>query len=105
MAPPKLAGDAPVAQVFNPVEVGLFPVRGNQLYPFFSDSRDELIFEMAHFDEPLLGKIRLDHGFRAIRDAHSELMGLFFHDETLQDPLRLRPAPPPSFGPRKAPSR
>ena len=77
MAPPELTADAPVADVFHPVEVG--PLEA---------LRDDLDFAVAHgfdgrlgqrlgLDPPLLAEQRLDHGVAAL--AVADLVGAILH--------------------------
>ncbi len=46
---------------------------------------DHAMFHIAHAHKPLLGQVRLNHGFRAIRVAHFDVASLF----ALQQPLRF----------------
>ena len=47
MAPPKLAADAPVAQIIDPMEVGVFPVFRNEFDAFLL-RRLRAIFWQSH---------------------------------------------------------
>ena len=76
MAPPELAGDAPVADVVHPLVIGLGPVRRNEANFAALDDGDGLFGERLGLDEPLRGDERLDGGLAAIALAEAELVVL-----------------------------
>ncbi len=74
VAPPELAGDAPVVDVLHPVEVGLLVLLGGELNGLFAirvrlDGGDGFLGERLDLDEPLRGEARLDDGFAAVAVA------------------------------------
>ena len=71
MAPPELAGDAPVVDVLHPVEVGLLVLSGVNWMCCRSslDGGDGFVGQGLNFDEPLRGEARLDHGLAAVAVA------------------------------------
>ena len=69
MSPPELTADAPVADVFHPVEVDALVAVGNEadfalLHHIYGG-----LGERLHVHEPLFGEKRLDHLFGAFRDG------------------------------------
>ena len=81
VAPPELARDAPVAQVVDPMEIGVFPVLRDQANFFLLDGRAKLFFKAGHLDKPLLGEIGLDDGFGAVGDADAVAVRLDFFEQ------------------------
>ncbi len=77
VAPPKLARNAPVAQVVDPVEIGVFPVGGDEAHFLILYCLAEHVFKAGHAHEPLFREIRFDHSFRAVRNANAIFMRLF----------------------------
>ena len=79
MAPPKLARDAPVANIFEPLQQnGALVVRNN-----FDQAVDDNLCgglgERLHFHEPLRGNARFDDGFAAVTGADGmSVLGNFF---------------------------
>ena len=81
MAPPELAADAPVVDVFHPVEIGFLVLLGGEVNGLFAvgaglDGGDGLVGEGLDFDEPLGGEARLDDGFAAV--AVADVVGMVF---------------------------
>src|SRR5690348_1261769 len=72
VAPPELAGDAPVADVREPIEEDFFLIFRNDRNDAFADDLDSLLGERLHFAEPLNGEARLDDGLAAVADGSGE---------------------------------
>ena len=70
MAPPKLAGDAPVVHVFHPVEIGLRETIRHELDPPVLHDLDRLLGKRLHFNEPLRARQRFDDRAAAIAAAN-----------------------------------
>ena len=66
VAPPDLAGDAPVADIFHPVVVGVFPLFGENagLAAFYGVQCP--LGERRYFHIPLQRKVRFDDGLAAV---------------------------------------
>ena len=77
MAPPELAGDAPVVDVTHPLVVGLAVLVGRELDVALVDGFDGLVGEWLDLDEPLLREARLDDDAGALREANG--VGVFFY--------------------------
>ena len=76
MAPPELTGDAPVVDVFHPVEVGLREALGDELDRAVLDDADGFLGQGLHLDEPLRGDERLDIVMAAVAGADVVGIGL-----------------------------
>ena len=79
MAPPELAGDAPVVDVLHPVEVGLLVLLGGEADGLVAvgvglDGGDGLGGQRLDLDEPLGGEARLDDGLAAV--AMADVVGV-----------------------------
>mmetsp|Transcript_4894 Transcript_4894/g.8933 ORF Transcript_4894/g.8933 Transcript_4894/m.8933 type:complete len:529 (-) Transcript_4894:1560-3146(-) len=74
--PPQLPGDAPVAEVLNPVEVCALPLVGDELRLPVLNSIDQGLLELGHGHKPLLGHIGLNDGLRPVGLANTVLVGL-----------------------------
>ena len=109
MAPPQLAGDAPVLKVFHPGKVGLRPALGMELDVAGGDGLGGRPLQLVDGNEPLLGQPRLQcrvatiamhdrvmmvlnvieqamlleprhHGLAAFLAAHAGELAIAFHD-------------------------
>ena len=69
MSPPELAGDAPVADIVHPVEIGLLKSFRHELDFAAFHSRDGGRGERFHLHEPLLGHDRFDGRMAAVTGA------------------------------------
>ncbi len=74
--PPDLAGDAPVADIVHPVEVGILPGRGDDPGLAFRDRLDRRFGQGFHPHEPLLGDQRLDDRLAPVTVADAVGEGL-----------------------------
>ena len=70
MAPPQLAGDAPVLDVFHPVAVAVFEFGWVELDGVVHHMVEGGLGQLFHGDEPLHGEARLDDGAGALGAAH-----------------------------------
>ncbi len=99
MAPPELAADAPVAQVVDPVEIGVFPIFWDQFQcRLLRQLHASFSRKTGHRDKPLFGHIGLDNGFRAVGEADAIEMrfNFFYKSKLLSSPRRRLRAPLPS---------
>ena len=62
LAPPQLTGDAPVADIFHPVLVGVAVFVGNQFDLSAFHAFEGILRQGVHLEEPLGGEFRLDDG-------------------------------------------
>ena len=69
VAPPELAGDAPVANIFEPVGAGGALIIGDHFDKAVEDDFLRRLGERLHFHEPLRGEARFDNGFAAVAGA------------------------------------
>ena len=69
VAPPELAGDAPVVHVLHPVEIRLCKALRHELYAPVLDDVNRFLCKRLHLDEPLRGKHRLDRLAAAVAAA------------------------------------
>ena len=76
MAPPELAADRPVLDVFQPVAVGIDPVRRHELHLARFDELQAALCQRVHLHEPLVGQERLDHLAAAVAARHLQAMRL-----------------------------
>ena len=77
LAPPELAGDAPVVGILHPVAIGVHVALGDELraaalHRFQGDLR-----QGVHLQEPLGGELGFDDGVRPLGVAHRR--GVVFH--------------------------
>ena len=70
VAPPNLAAHAPVADVFHPARVCVFPLLREKLNVSVFPSGERLVGHRLHFDKPLVAQIRLDDCLAAVAVAH-----------------------------------
>jgi len=70
MTPPQLAGNAPVADIFHPVEIGLTEPLGDELGLPLLDHPDGLLGQRLHLHEPLGGDDRLHVLMAAVAGTH-----------------------------------
>ena len=70
MPPPQLTGNAPVADIFHPVEIGLAEPLGDELGLPVLDHPDGLLGQGLHLHEPLGGDDRLHVLMAAVAGAH-----------------------------------
>ena len=71
MAPPELTADAPVAQVVDPMEVGAFPIFGDDCECALRRQLRGVAGQSLHLDEPLLRHVGLDCRLRSVGDAYA----------------------------------
>jgi hypothetical protein len=76
VAPPELAGDAPVADVVHPVEIGLGEAVGDELDLPVLHHADGLLGQGLHLHEPLVACQRLHVVVAAVAGADVVLAGL-----------------------------
>ena len=76
MPPPKLPGNAPVPDIFHPVEVGLGKTIGNKLNLPGAHRFDGRLSQRFHAHKPLLGNNALNGGVAAVAGSH--IMGVVF---------------------------
>ena len=82
MAPPKLAADAPVPDVLQPVEVGLGPAFGEVADETFGDGSLGFLYA-GIAEEPLLGEAWLDGDVGPFGEADVIGVGFFIHEIAL----------------------
>ncbi len=73
MAPPQLATYRPVAFFAQPIQVALGVTLGDNLDLAASDRIHSALCERVHFDEPLIGQVRLDRSLTAIAMSQIDL--------------------------------
>ena len=81
MSPPDLTRNAPVADIFHPVKIGLFPAlrgKGNAARAHSFDSRRR---EWFHLDEPLLGEARFNNRIAPIAVSDRMRMRINLHEQ------------------------
>src|SRR3989442_15295399 len=88
MTPPKLARDAPVADVVHPMVISLIPILGHELDPAVLHRGLRFFRQRLHAHEPLRGDERLDDGLAALARSDGELMRLDLHEEALTVEIR-----------------
>ena len=76
MTPPELAGDAPVMDVFHPVEIGLGEAFGDELYSAVLDDVYRLLGQRLHLYKPLRAEHRLNDLAAAVAAADIVAVGL-----------------------------
>src|SRR5271154_2455426 len=88
MAPPQLARDTPVVDIFEPVEKYVLPSLGMEGRVAFAHRLDRAIGHRAHAQEPLLGEHRLDDGVasRTYADRMFVRLDLFEESRRFQVP-------------------
>ena len=94
MAPPELAGDAPVADALEPLGVVVAAALGDEPQGTVAIFLERGARERRHPDEPLVGEPRLHHGAAAIAVADGVAVGLHL----LQQPGRLELGHDPRAG-------
>ena len=81
VAPPELAGDAPIMDVLHPVCVDLGEAVGDELDLPVVDHPERFLRQGLHLDEPLGGDERLHIGSAAVAGAHVVgMLGGFFQE-------------------------
>ena len=70
MAPPQLARDAPVLDVFQPMLVGVLVFRGIELYLVVHHGSESQVGKVPHLQEPLHRQFRLNGHARALGATH-----------------------------------
>ena len=83
VAPPQLAGDAPVAHVFHPVGVGLGEAVGDELHLAVVDHPQGFLGQGFHLHEPLGGDQGLHVVVAAVTGAHVVRVVLHLHQVAL----------------------
>ena len=82
MTPPYLTGDAPVTDIFKPVEIGLFKAFGNELGLAVLYSVNSGLCKRLHLYEPLCRYLRLNGGSAAVAGSDIMAVILNFNEET-----------------------
>ena len=83
VAPPELAGNAPILDVFHPVIIRLRHAIGNELDAAVAHAVHSRAGQRLHLHEPLLGHARLHDGSAAVARADVVLDVLHAHEEAL----------------------
>jgi len=78
MAPPELAGNAPVTDVLHPVEIRLVETLGHKAGLFGFDYFNSWFGQGFHFDKPLERHARFDDSRAAVAGADIMLVRLGF---------------------------
>ena len=76
VAPPELAGDAPVVDILHPVIIGLAEALGHELDAPVAHGLDGGLGQRLHLDEPLRARHRLDRRTAAV--ARADIMIIRF---------------------------
>jgi len=105
VAPPELARNAPVADVFHPVQVDFLLVLGNDRNQPFAHHANGRLGQRFHPAEPLGRNPRLDVGFAAVANPDGVgVIGYFFEQplffQVFDDPLARLEAAKPRVGTR-----
>ena len=79
MAPPQLSRDAPVADVFHPVEIRLFKAVRDKVCLFVMNSSDGRLGKGLHMDKPLERDFRLHDVMAALTCPDVMAHGLLFY--------------------------
>ena len=79
MAPPKLAGNAPVAYVLHPVIIGLVESLGHEFHFAALNNVYRGLCKGLHAHEPLLAHQRLNRAVAAVAGAHVVAVRLYFY--------------------------
>ena len=87
MAPPQLAADAPIFEVFHPRKVGLRPARRVERHLSAGHSLGRGALQLVDRNEPLLGQPRLERGVAAVA-VHDGVMVIF---HVVEQPVLLEP--------------
>ncbi len=87
VAPEQRARNAPGLDVFEPVEIGLFPILRHERGAAVFDCRHRLDSQRLGVDKPLIGEERLDHRSGAVAVRHHVGVGLDLGEQ----PCRLQP--------------
>lgn len=69
MAPPELAGNAPILDVIHPIEINLAHPLRNKFHSAIAHDIDRGLCKRLHFDKPLLRNARLDRCVAAVARA------------------------------------
>ena len=77
VTPPQLSGNAPVLDVFHPIEVNFGKTVGNELRLLLFYRLDCGLCKRLHLYEPLLGNYRFDRAVTAVALPH--VMGVIFY--------------------------
>ena len=83
MAPPQLAGNAPIVDVFHPVGVGLGEAFGDEFHLAVLHHPQGLLGQGLHLHEPLGGDQGLHVVVAAVAGAHVVVIGLGLHQIAL----------------------
>ena len=84
VSPPKLARDAPIANICQPVGENLALVVGRNLDQALLHRCQPSISQRPHLAKPLCRHARLDHGFASIAHPHRERMIVHFDEQSLR---------------------
>ena len=76
VAPPELAGNAPVVHILHPVIIGLAEALGHELDAPVAHGLDGGLGQRLHLDEPLRARHRLDDRAAAVARADVVIIGL-----------------------------
>ncbi len=83
MSPPQLAGNAPVADVPHPLEIGIRPICRNEFRPALFNSRNRRFRERLDLNKPLRRQQRFDNGVAALAMSDVILQRLGAHQKPL----------------------
>ena len=83
MSPPDLTGNAPVADIFQPVQIDLVKPLRHKLQVAVLDRLDGRLCQLVHLHKPLLLDERLHCGVTAVMGSHVVGMGLYLHKVSL----------------------
>ena len=83
MSPPKLTGNAPIVDIFHPVDIGLGETLRHKLDGAVIDHANRLLGQRLHLHKPLCGNQRLHIVVAAIAGAHIVGIGLRLDQITL----------------------
>ena len=83
MAPPQLAGDTPIPDVFHPVQIGLAETVGDELGFALLDHPDGFFCQRLHLHEPLGGNNGLHIPVAAVAGSHVVAVVLHLHQISL----------------------
>ena len=81
MAPPKLARDAPIADVLHPIEERLVPIVGHELDAAFVHRGHRFFSQRLGFHKPLRGNERFHDGAATVALADRERVRFHFFEQ------------------------
>ena len=83
VSPPELTRNAPIADIFEPVEINLFKALGHKLRLFLLHGLNGRSRQRLHIHKPLDGHTRFDHRTAAVAGADVVLERLHLQQEAL----------------------